>query len=378
MLVTWPVIDRSLGGDQYLFLARNFLHGRITIDDLPRGYGDYVEWNGHKYLPFGPVPAVLLVPFLPLLERGMPIAISGYILTMASVWMLYKILILAGFDKEKCRWLTLFYFAGTPYLGVLLVGISTYFAHVTATMFVLAAILALFRRSWFIAGLCLGVAAGARMTELFAAPFFIWIVHAGVTTRIEKGAVRDAIVFVFGLLTPVAILAAYNFARFGNPMETGFGLAELYTGTLEAARAKGLFSIAHVPKNLYYMLVAGPLPFGGSDAASLRLPFVQPSQWGMSLFLTSPALIYAFRSPWRESVTRACWLGIGVTLLPVVAYYGIGYVQFGYRYALDFMPFAVLLAAYGMRAPLTTMSRVLMSTSVAICIWGAVWLAVWI
>lgn len=68
LLAIWPIVDVSLAGDQYVFLGHRITEARIDVDNLPPANGDYVKWNGHKYVLFGPLPAVLLVPFLPLLN----------------------------------------------------------------------------------------------------------------------------------------------------------------------------------------------------------------------------------------------------------------------------------------------------------------------
>ena len=65
--------------------------GKLTVDTIPT-ITDVVTWQGHKYLPFGPLPAVLLIPFLPILDLGVHIVWIGYLLTLLNIWVLYKIL----------------------------------------------------------------------------------------------------------------------------------------------------------------------------------------------------------------------------------------------------------------------------------------------
>jgi hypothetical protein len=95
----------------------------------------------------------------------------------------------------------------------------------------------------------------------------------------------------------------------------------------------------------------------------------------MGIFFASPALLFAFRADFRRRVVKACWLGVASIMLPLITYYGIGYVQFGYRYALDFMPFLILLTAFGLPDPMTNRARALVATSVVINMWGAIMLA---
>jgi hypothetical protein len=393
LLLIWPFKDVSLGGDHYVFLARRLLQGSLNVDNLPPEFSDYVSWQGHKYLALGPVPALLLVPFIPLMNAGMPMVWVGYAFTAINVLVFYRVLALAGVRAQRRSWTTLLYFAGTVYLSITLVGISTYFAHVVATLFLLLAVWEfLGKRRLLLVGLYVGMAAGARLTAAFTLPFFLWLLWSSfhpsdaVKPDVRTGSVeRRSLVFanraallICGLAVPMLFLAVYNYSRFGSPTETGFGMTDLYHPTLEAARSVGMFSLAHVPKNLLMMLLQSPQAVGGEYSPVLRFPYIEPSPWGMGLFFTSPALLYIFRARVAEHVVQACWLAILTTMVPILTYYGIGYVQFGYRYALDFMPFLVLLAGLGFPDPMTTRARVVVGASVLINVWGAAWLAVWL
>ena len=367
-LLAWPFVDVSLGGDHYVHLSRHLARGDLTVDGLSDRYGDVVRWGGHTYLPFGPLPAILLIPFLPLLDNGMPLVAVSYSFTLVNVVVFHRILQDEGVGREQRRWTTLLYFAGTSYLGITLVGISTYFAHVVASTFLLLAMLVAGRTSkqWKV-GLLLGAGAAARLTIAFAI--------AGFLHRFRD---RRQLSLVAGFAVPLLGLAAYNYFRFGSIAETGFGRAVLYEPVLEQARSAGMFSLAHVPKNFFFMLLKGPEIIGGDSTPVLSFPYLRPSAWGMGLFFTSPALLYAFRAPFSERRVRGLWLGTLSVMVPLMLYYGIGYVQFGYRYALDFMPLLALLAALGMPEPMTNRARLLVSLSVVICVWGAIHLATWI
>jgi hypothetical protein len=386
VLLAWPFVDVSLGGDHYVVLARRLAHGSINVDNLAGPYGDIIRWNGHIYLPFGPLPAILLIPFLPSLNAGLPLVVIGYLFSCLNVVLFYRVLANAGVSAERRKWTTLLYFAGTPYLGIALVGISTYFAHIVTTTFLLFAMLEGERRGRAaIIGLLVGTAAAARMTALFTLPFFVWPRIFGDTRSTsaggnasKKGRVHWLTWLSIGVAVPLLFLAVYNYMRFGNAAETGFGIALLYDPILSDARSAGLFSAAHIPKNFFMMLLKGPDAVGGDSTAILNFPYVRPSKWGMGLFFTSPALLYAFRADLRERRVQALWAGVIATAIPILCYYGIGFVQFGYRYALDFMPLLALIVAKGMPDPLTPRARLLVAASVLINLWGAIYLATWI
>ena len=93
--------------------------------------------------------------------------------------------------------------------------------------------------------------------------------------------------------------------------------------------------------NLDYLFIHLPMP--NFVEGSLMFPFYRPDGLGMSILLTSPGLLYAVRAPWRES--RSWWLiGAAIAvLIPTLLYYGGGWLQYGYRYALDSIPFVFAL-----------------------------------
>ena len=74
-----------------------------------------------------------------------------------------------------------------------------------------------------------------------------------------------------------------------------------------------------------------------------EFPFFKPDGLGMSVLITSPGLLFAVRADWRRS--RSWWLlGAAVlVLIPTLLYYGGGWLQYGYRYFLDSVPFVIAL-----------------------------------
>ena len=128
----------------------------------------------------------------------------------------------------------------------------------------------------------------------------------------------------------------YNWARFGSPIESGYYLAAL-PAFLEAQRALGLFSPAHLSMNIDLFVLRLP-------ALQATFPFFRPDGLGMSVLVTSPGLLYALRAPFRDGRAVALGVTFVLVLLPNLLYYGGGWLQMGYRYALDAIPFAIALA----------------------------------
>ena len=90
--------------------------------------------------------------------------------------------------------------------------------------------------------------------------------------------------------------------------------------------------------NIDYLLLHLPTPI-------TAFPWFQPDGLGMSILFTSPGLLLAVRAPWSDR--RSLWLLLAavLVLVPTLLYYGGGWLQFGYRYALDSIPFVWALAA---------------------------------
>ena len=146
---------------------------------------------------------------------------------------------------------------------------------------------------------------------------------------------RRWFVLGLGVLPALVFFFWYNLDRFGNPLESGYALATL-PPFLEALREQGLFGLVHVPMNLDYLFIHLPqiIP---------EPPFFRPDTLGMSVFITSPGLLYAIRTDWRNP--KSWWL-FGATvavLIPTLLYYGGGWLQYGYRYFLDSVPFVIAL-----------------------------------
>ena len=262
--------------------------------------------------------------------------------------------------------------------------ISWYFSHIVAVFCLLLALREIFgRRRIMLVGFLVGLAAATRLTLIFSLPFFLWQVwfaseSAGDSHQLRT---RNTISMLAGLGIPLAMIAAYNYACFGDALQTGYGLAVLGSVELKQARSHGLFSLVHLPRNLHFLLLQGPILYRSLRAPTLVFPYLQPSPMGMSIFLTTPALLLAFRARWAEPLVKACWLAVGCLLIPLLTYYGTGWIQFGYRYSLDLMLFLVLLVALGLGhpiGPIGNRARLLIVLSVLINLWGTTWLQHWL
>ena len=108
---------------------------------------------------------------------------------------------------------------------------------------------------------------------------------------------------------------------------------------------------------------------------------LRPDPVGMSILLTTPAYLLAIPAIWfgwrRRLVAGAAIAVLGIVLADL-AHFSQGWVQFGYRFSNDFAPFAMILVALGIAE--AGRSRVgwllawsLVIASVVVNAWGVMW-----
>jgi hypothetical protein len=337
-------------GDLF-YLADAFLHGRVSLD-VRLGPNDVILVGDRYYVPFAPFPAVALMPIVALvgpltadhLEPGINAALAG-----ASVGMCWWLLGRIGVARLTDRlWLAVLFGFSTQILWVTTRGGVWHTGHLVATILTFGCLIELFgrQRAWLV-GLLAGAAFLSRAPLAFAIPFYALMLEPRVAYQaadVAGGYVARAAdripwrawgMLALGVLPSVVAFFAYNQVRFGTPFESGYALATL-PPFLEAQRAKGLFSLAHVPMNLDYFLFHLPRPIA-------EFPYFKPDGLGMSVLITSPGLLFATQADWRRP--RPWWL-LGATvavLIPTLLYYGGGWLQYGYRYFLDSVPFVMAL-----------------------------------
>jgi hypothetical protein len=144
----------------------------------------------------------------------------------------------------------------------------------------------------------------------------------------------------------VAVPMCLNWARFGNPLRSGYELiyAGKETAMAQDAAAHGLFSPVFLPRNAHYMNAAMPWSMGPSG----RLVW-SPSADGTSMWFTTPLLALTWLAIghwWRDARARVLMLCTLPILGAHLLYHNTGYVQTGYyRFALDFIPVWLVVAA---------------------------------
>ena len=344
----------------YVYEAQAFLDGRVDLQGFPSYYQDLVNYNGRFYLPSPPVPAIVLIPAVAIWGTGTDeVRISMLIaaVSVALVWILLGRMNVTGWKRIL---LTILFGFGTVEWAVAITGTTWFFAEIVAVFFLLLALIEYFgRKRAVLIGLLLGLAALSRLPVVVGAVFFLAMLY-------KEGGLRRSVLFVAGLAVPLAFYGLFNYLRFGNPLQTGYA-GHAYAAYFAAdIQQYGMFSLHYIPKQLYTMFLMSPeyIPY---------FPFLKPLPDGMSILLTTPAILYVLKAKFNESVNLWALLAMVGIMVPIVVWFSTGWVQFGYRYALDFLPFAIVLIASGTGKTVSKMLIALVAISVAVNLWGALW-----
>jgi 4-amino-4-deoxy-L-arabinose transferase-like glycosyltransferase len=389
-------IDRYY--DHFVWQAAAFLEGQAAIR-YPVGSGELGIGNWYfqdvlpvapaggserGLIPFPPLPALLLVPF---------VAVFGL---QADDQLIFTAL--AALDVAICWWMTgrlsvgalarvattVFFAFGTVFWYGAQQTTTWYQAHIVGVGLTMLAVgLAagwddsrvtgrLRRRSIdpraFGIGLLIGLATTARLTVILALPFFA-LIGPGGGWKLRSWSMG------LGAAIPLGLLLAYNVATTGHVFHPAYD--HLYR--LEARAYVGLGyhpdwsaeDPRYVPQNLGIMLFTGPdilpdrlrdtlgtmdRPLCTEPGASrglfdVRCPLAVPRDIGMSVLLTSPAYllaIAAFRAPRRRRLALAATAAILLVSFANLMHFSQGWVQFGYRFSNDVVPFALVLVALGL------------------------------
>ncbi len=326
------------GRGDFFYLADAFLHGRTWLDFRP-GANDVIIVGDRFYVPFAPFPAVALMPVVAVLgavttdqvESGINAALAAA--GVGLCWMLLGRLRVARL-RDRLALTVLFGFS-TQILWITTRGGVWHSGQLIATILTLLCLIEIWgsQRAWWI-GFLAGAAFLTRAPLAFAIPFYALLLDRPSTMR-RSLPWRSWARLAIGVLPSLVFFFLYNQVRFGTPLESGYALATL-PGWLEVQRQQGLFALAHVSTNLDYLFVHLPrlIP---------DFPFFKPDGLGLSVFITSPGLLYAVRADWRD---RRAWLLLAAAiavLIPTLLYYGGGWLQYGFRYFLDSVPFVLAL-----------------------------------
>ena len=343
---------RSSPYNNYVLLAQALLHGHAWIA-WPGNYIDALPFNGQYYIIEGPMPAVLLLPFVAIFGTFNQTALA-IVLGAVAIGAAFELGERFGVPLQTNIWVCAFLLAGTDLLWCAMLGDVWFIAHVCAVCFTMLALVELAgsKRAWLVA-LWAGCAILSRFDLVLALPVYAYLL--GDRERVRSFA---------SVLVPIAVVwIGYNLARWGTWYDIGY--TAWYHQDQAGMPTGSPFRLQYFPYELWSFFIQAPQRIAA-------YPYLAPSISGVALTWTSPALVLAFfaRKPVRWVV--ALWVAAALCAAPNFVYYVNGFAQFGMRHALDFEPFLVALIFLAARERLPRWGMALMAYSMVVGFWG-VW-----
>lgn len=325
-------------GAHYDKLASGFLAGTLYLPESPRPellaladpydpgqnrafrLHDALLYEGRYYFYWGPLPGLALVPIK--FVRPATVIGDGYIVAamdamLIIAWTLVLVRLRERYYAACSIWVMV-----PPVLSVATVGMFTYalarpFVYEAAIIggqaFLISAIFCVFeaasaeraksRLRWLLAaGLCCGCAVACRSSLILAVSALIVLTAWRLPTTAQSAgrSRRPMLAMVLPVVLTTALLALYNYARFGSPTE--FGLRYQLAGIHIRNLMGDLFSVRYILPNTHRALANGMV-------VGDTFPFVRPSgsAWIIvdsfiaepmtGLLLTSPFLLFALVPP---------------------------------------------------------------------------------
>jgi len=342
----WFGIDKH-----FSLLAESFLKNDLFLNPNNLPDGDYVDFNGKQYLFFGPIPSILLMPFVFIFGKNFPqisLSIASLVVTYITTFLISRKL---QFNKSDSIWLANFFVFGTVLFFVGLINTSAYIVQAVGTTFVMLSILEFFtKRRWILIGVLIAAAGATRITLFGMTLFFV----IEIIRRFKVlNATRPLISLLIPIIISLAVLGFYNFRRFHSFFDSGYARNASVIDKDYYNHKLGFISPIHIPANLYVLLLKTPEPVLRDGVQFVfKFPYLKADGFGTAIWFTSPLFLYLILSK-RKSYTSSALVSIILIALPSLVYWGIGAVQFGYRYSLDFIPllFLLLLTAFKGKLP---------------------------
>ncbi len=376
VLVVWLVetggaLWRTSAWDQYVYLADAFLHGRPYLLHHPLDPRDLAIVGNRAYVVFGPLPALALMPLVPFWGSRTPDVLVLVLTALFAIFAFDRFLAALPEppDRPRRALTTLTFALGTAMHYGAPMGSVWLHAQISATALQCWALwMAARGRAWW-SGVALGLSLLTRPTVPLAAPLAAWLLagsrSAGATPARERASewTRAALALIVPMASAALLYGLYDLARFGRLTDAGYGYI-VQPELLGVMERYGRFNLHFLPHNLGGWLFALP---------RVREGALEPDPHGMSLLLTTPFLLLLF---WRRRVSRAEWVMLAnaaLIALPSLLYYNDGWVQFGQRFALDWIALALAACALAARRARLGWIASLAAIGVVVNVWGTLW-----
>jgi hypothetical protein len=357
--------------NNFVLLADAFLRGRLHLtENIP--WLELAVFEGKYYVMPPPMPAVLLLPLVAVFGVSLNQVIVSIFLGSLNVALAFLIAKEITKNRTIQIWSTVMFGFGTIHWYLASTGWVWFFSQVVSVTFLFLAIYATLRsKNFFLIGIFLGASYWSRLPTILSLPFFIimlsdkWFKTSTGLSVFERINLKPLFHLGLGVLIFVGLNSIYNFLRFHTPFDASY---YLQPGLLETPiYLEGIFDISYIPRHI--KVVFASLPVFQSE-----FPYVIPPWGGLSIWITTPAFVYALFAGIRNRLALACWISIILIALVEFTHGGVGAVQFGYRFAVDFYPFLYLLTVRGIGDEIKWHHKTLIAIGVLVNLWGVIFI----
>ena len=363
--------DGTLARGRFLTSRKTFR--RFGGDEVPTA--GVTKLRTLHYVSFPPFPSVLLLPqaMIPGARANdvVPTLLLAALAPALLLVLLRRLREVGLSARTPCEdaWLAALLAFGTVFFFSAVQGRVWFTAHIVGVVLALGYAWASIEAAHpVVAGLALALATVTRTPMLFMFPFFVLEalrvsrIHAHTPNDRRAWLTRRALCFALPLVLVGLAAAWYNHARFGEFAE--FGHSYLAVRQQAQIEQHGLFDLHYLGRNLAVLLTLLP-------EFSLAPPFISISGHGLALWLTTPAFLLLLWPRERGPLFRTLWLTILGVAVWSLTYQNSGWVQFGYRFSLDYTVFLVLLLATS-GPPLGRVAKTLIVAGIVVNLFGAV------
>jgi hypothetical protein len=363
---------------QFIYQAMAWLDGRLDLPVDPPNQEDWVKVGDKFYQSFPAFPAVVMLPFVALWGYQFNDTSFSVFISAIGLALFFVLLRRLSRDGESGRG----DFENLLFTALLGFGTLFFYCAIRGEVWFTAEVMGVGLTSLYLyfsvkarrpllAGLCWSMATLTRTPLMFAGVFFVaeafWPSGSfSLDEALEglKPKFKKLLFFAAGAAPLAAAHAWFNWARFGNP--TKFGHEILWNNRVNVDIGKwGLFHYQYLERNL--------------TAAFTKLPTLTTHPFnvgydphGMSILVTTPLFLLLLWPREKLRLHRALWLTVAFTAIPGFFYQNDGYMQFGFRFSLDYTPFLVLLLALGGWSLKSRLFAIFALLGLVVNTWGAV------
>jgi len=360
-----PLAEAFLKGRLYVNKMTYYLHEMVSQEEVKTGvYKKFIDGaKGKYYVIYPPLPAVLLIPWIIIFGEQANQSLFSILIASFNAVIFYKIFQLFKLEEKKSLWLMILFAFGSMQWYHAVIGSSWYYASICATFFILLAIYGLLKGySLFWIGLLVGLAYLCRFPAILSFPFFLLMVSDRwfKNNQFNLGPIR---LFFSGLILLLIVSFIYNYLRYGTIWHLGYQLLESRDYNINNEYKFGSYSLSYFPRHLKAI-------FWSFSSFKNQFPYIFPNLQSMALWIVMPAIILVFWAPIKKKIVWTSWLTVFFIALASVFHGGIGATQFGYRYALDYLPFLFLIMAEAIRKRFFYWQKGLIILSILINGWG--------